>query len=465
MLQDDIRHNDDSCIGLEGTSISPVGFEKRVLTPSRIVGMWFSMAISISLFVQSAQLYKSISVFQIVLALFVAYTLLCILMSLTQDIGIKYGIPFAVALRPAFGYIGSFLPTYCKALPATFWFGFQTWIAAEGINTISEIIFGYSNVSAFILLLCLFQIFHTCLGIKAISRFSNVASSTFLIIGLYIMYTLLLQNNITLLEVLIMQGMGEEGFGFPGAVFMYIGGWAAVAISIMDITKECKITVEEAENWWKSTRRFSVAQWIGLVPSAILFGLIATVGFALTGEWHPIRIIIKTVGKQNSIILVICIFFFVIATWSTNVIGTLYPTAYAITATLPNIISFNLATIIAGILGLLIRPWALAEGILDVAVTIGALIAPAYGIFVCDYYILRKRKINIVDLYNTDGQYKYWNNINPAAILAFIVGCIVSVQFWDYVFFIGAIVGGTVYYFLMKYWIIKLYPQKDIMQS
>ena len=56
-------------------------------------------------------------------------------MWVTQDIGIKYGIPFSVSLRPAFGYAGALIATYFRAIPAIFWFGFQTWVAASAMNS------------------------------------------------------------------------------------------------------------------------------------------------------------------------------------------------------------------------------------------------------------------------------------------------------------------------------------------
>lgn len=247
-----------------------------------------------------------------------------------------------------------------------------------------------------------------------------------------------------------------------GAVLMYIGGWATLAASISDITRECVTTEEESKHWWASTKKFMLAQWIGLVPATVLFGGIGAIGMALTGEWNPIRIMVYVIGADRPIMMALCLLFVILATWATNDTGNLYPAAYAVASLAPTKVKFWQGVIVAGIIGIAMRPWAAAGNVTTVTVFIGCMLAPVIGIMIVDYYILRKRKIKVEDLYKLDGQYQYWHNINPAAIIAMAVGVIASLPLWNYVFFVGILVGGFVYYILMKYWICKIYNQEDI---
>src|SRR5262249_43584956 len=49
--------------------------------------------------------------------------------------GTKYGIPFPVYARAAYGTVGSNLPALLRALVACGWFGIQCWIGGEALHT------------------------------------------------------------------------------------------------------------------------------------------------------------------------------------------------------------------------------------------------------------------------------------------------------------------------------------------
>ncbi|RST77495.1 hypothetical protein D4T97_003150 [Siminovitchia acidinfaciens] len=47
------------------------------------------------------------------------------------------------------------------------------------------------------------------------------------------------------------------------------------------------------------------------------------------------------------------------------------------------------------------------------------------GIVIADFFFVKKQKVSIKDLYDTNGNYYYWRGINPSAIVSFIIGTIV----------------------------------------
>ena len=49
--------------------------------------------------------------------------------------GTKYGIPFPVFARAAYGTVGSNLPALMRALVACGWFGIQAWIGGQALQT------------------------------------------------------------------------------------------------------------------------------------------------------------------------------------------------------------------------------------------------------------------------------------------------------------------------------------------
>ena len=78
---------------------------------------------------------------------------------------------------------------------------------------------------------------------------------------------------------------------------------------------------------------------------------------------------------------------------------------------------------------------------------------------ICDYFIIRKRKLNGKDLYDPKGVYAYKNGFNSKAVYALIAGVFVAliglfvneVRFlYDYAWFVGFAVAFVVYWVMME---------------
>ena len=55
--------------------------------------------------------------------------------------GTRYGIPFPVFARAAYGTLGSNLPALMRAVVACGWFGIQSWIGGEALQTFFTALF------------------------------------------------------------------------------------------------------------------------------------------------------------------------------------------------------------------------------------------------------------------------------------------------------------------------------------
>ena len=49
-------------------------------------------------------------------------------------------------------------------------------------------------------------------------------------------------------------------------------------------------------------------------------------------------------------------------------------------------------------------------------------LGPITSIMIAEYWIIKKRKVNVPELYRPHGMYHYWNGINWRALLALCVG-------------------------------------------
>lgn len=55
---------------------------------------------------------------------------------------------------------------------------------------------------------------------------------------------------------------------------------------------------------------------------------------------------------------------------------------------------------------------------------IAYIMAALGGIIIVDYFVIKKQKVSVKDLYNRQGKYKYWRGFNPAALLSIVVATI-----------------------------------------
>jgi NCS1 family nucleobase:cation symporter-1 len=73
---------------------------------------------------------------QAVATVFLGNTIVLVPMLLNSHPGARYGIPFPVLARASFGVLGANIAAVLRALVACGWFGIQTWIGGEAINTL-----------------------------------------------------------------------------------------------------------------------------------------------------------------------------------------------------------------------------------------------------------------------------------------------------------------------------------------
>src|SRR5258708_21791704 len=86
---------------------------------------------------------------QAVLTVFLGNTIVLAPMLLNSYPGARYGVPFPVLARASFGVLGANVAAVLRALVACGWFGIQTWIGGEAINTLLRTIWpswrGYAH--------------------------------------------------------------------------------------------------------------------------------------------------------------------------------------------------------------------------------------------------------------------------------------------------------------------------------
>jgi NCS1 family nucleobase:cation symporter-1 len=99
-----------------------------------------------------------------------------------------------------------------------------------------------------------------------------------------------------------------------------------------------------------------------------------------------------------------------------------------------------------------------------------ALLGPIGGIMIADYFVWRRRELDVEDLYRADGQYRFTNGFNLVAMISLLIailpnlpGFLVNVKLldaasvprffvalYDYAWFVGFGIAFVVYLALRK---------------
>ncbi|BAQ08895.1 cytosine/uracil/thiamine/allantoin permeases [Bacillus sp. OxB-1] len=449
---------------LYNKDLRPYTYKERNITPLTLGVTWFGMSVQLGVFLVSGQLVDILSLSQIVIALIAGLTLCWGVSVLISDIGIRYGISFATSITLSFGYKGGHFAGLIRLVPSVFWAGFNTWIAGMALNEIFKLTIGFNSLFISMGIIAICTVLLVFYGAKFVAIFNWFVSPVLLIMGIYLLYMILKINDANLNEVM---AMGATTGGIKEIVFatmVIAGGWIMVVAGFNDITRECKTNEESTKTWLKGNVKFSIAQFWGLIPASVLFGYIGAVSKALTGNGNPIEVITQTVGQSSTSIVILCQFFIILALLSTNAGANVLGSAYIVCSMLNKKVNLRLAATGVVAVALIAQPWNAAESISNAMGIMASLIAPIAGIIITDYYLIRKRIINLDDLYYSKGEYQYFKGSNPIAFIAYALGVVASIFSWSYMLLVAFLVSGITYYYLTKFRALKSYS-KDINQN
>jgi NCS1 family nucleobase:cation symporter-1 len=182
--------------------------------------------------------------------------------------------------------------------------------------------------------------------------------------------------------------------------------------------------------------------------------------------WDPMNLVSHF---QQVIVVAISMFTVVVATLAVNIAANVVSPANDFTNAFPRWISFRTGGLITGVLGILIQPWRLLENAqryID-----GWLVGYSGGmgsigaVLIVDYWLVRKKRLALGDLYRVRGTYSYTAGWNLRAVIATLLGCALAwsgpiltklgrpIGFFDtlysYGWFVGFAVAGVTYFILM----------------
>lgn len=444
--------------------LAPTKINQRTWGTYNIASLWIGMSVCITTYMLASGLIAGgMNWWQALMTIALGNIIVLIPMILNAHAGTKYGIPFPVLARASFGTLGSNVPALLRAIVACGWFGIQTWIGGQALNSLISIlipewsVWNLGSAAGFIIFWAV-NVYFIVKGMESIKRLEALGAPFLLIVGIALLIWAYVRGGgwgPMLSQPSKFQNVGEFWKFFIPALTGMVGYWATLSLNIPDFSR-----------FAKNQKAQMLGQAIGLPPTMVLYSFIGVAVTSATvvifGEaiWDPVTLLTKF---QNPIIVIISLAALMVATLTTNIAANVVSPANDFANLYPQKITFVRGGLMTAVLGILIMPWKLLSDysayIFGWLVGYSSFLGPIAGILICDYFLIKKKKLIVIDLYRRNGEYEYRNGFNLKAIYSLAAGIFVAligllipdVKFlYDYAWFVGFAVSFTIYFLFMK---------------
>jgi NCS1 family nucleobase:cation symporter-1 len=423
-----VTHEDLSASPLWNPDLAPTPPERRTWSTYNIAALWIGMSVVITTYtLASGLMAQGMNWWQALLVILLGNAIVLVPMILNAHAGTRYGISFPVLCRASFGVRGANIPAILRAIVACGWFGIQTWIGALALDALFRAAWpGWASIpGATWIAFAIFWLLQVAIilkgteGIKVLESWS----APLLLGGGLLLLWWGIRNGGGLTNVLSqsqrLQGPGGTPFWvlFPAALTANVGYWATLSLNIPDFTR-----------YAKSQRSQALGQALGLPTTMTLFAFIGVAVTAATivifGEavWDPV-VLVSRIGGAGLIIFAALIV--LAAQITTNMAANVVSPSNDFSNLSPKRISYVRGGLITAVIGVLMMPWKLysdaAAYIFTWLLGYSSLMGALGGILIADYWVLRRQKLLVGDLFREHGAYTYRNGYNWRAVAALVL--------------------------------------------
>lgn len=468
----EVRNPDPS---LYNADLAPVKMENRTWGWFEIFNVWANDIQSLFGYTLAASLFLAYGLngWLVFAAIILAGFIVMVLVNLSGQPSVRYGIPYPVFARTSMGVRGANFPAMVRGIVAIFWYGVQTYFASTAVELLITGVTGLEGGASFLGMTAIgwisfaivwaFQLYLFWNGIEWIRRFLNWAGPFVYLVMIALAIVIVVRAGGGLFAELgnIFAAQKEPEGGTLGA-FLAITGtmvayFAAVVINFGDFSR-----------FVRSEREMKIGNLLGLPVNMVVFSFLALVitagTVALFGEQltNPTEIVERV--DSLTLTIVAAIIFFT-ATVGINLVANFIPPAFDLANLWPEKIDFRIGGLITAIAAFFIGGlWVSLisqMGVTGFVNTLGAILAPVYGIMVLDYYLIKRGKLDIQELFSASesGTYWYVDGWNMRAIIAWLPAAAFSIaSVWvptlealaGYSWMIGALLGAGFYYLTMR---------------
>ncbi|CDP15313.1 unnamed protein product [Coffea canephora] len=364
--------------------LKPTTSHQRSFSWLEMGSLWVGLVVGVPAYYVAGSLVElGMAWWQGILTVVLANMILLIPLILTGYAGTLYGISFPVLARSSFGIRGAHVPALLRSLIACGWYGIETWIGGQGI----------------------FLLLPQTAKESALSKALPWLGTSPLEFGCFVVFWL---------AQLAIFWNGIDG------IRKLENLWATLALNIPDFTRYSKSQKD---------------QIIGQAGLPIFMGAFSFVGLAVTSSTEVIfgRVISNPIQLLGEIgggfwIKIVAVLGISLATVTTNIAANVVAPANALVNLSPSTFTFQRGALLTAVLGIAFQPWRVFGSsesfVYTWLVGYSALLGPAGGVILADFYLIQNRNLSIKQLYslNPSGTYWYSGGYSLAAMTALVLG-------------------------------------------
>jgi NCS1 family nucleobase:cation symporter-1 len=455
--------------------LAPTPPEKRTWSKWHIAALWVGMSVCIPTYLLAAGLVdEGFSLKMAVLSVALGNLVVLFPMVLNAHAGTKYGIPFPVLLRSSFGVLGANVPALMRALVACGWFGINTWIGGKALYILVGVIapdgslpqilpawFGITT-GQFLCFMAFWAINVVIIarGIESIRILETWAAPLLLLMGVA-------------LFIWAWVNVGDLGKMLADPAEPTRGGWSSIGVGLTTAVAfwgTLALNIPDFARFAKSQKDQVIGQTLGLPTTMTLFAFVGAAVTNATAIIFTTRIsqpeeLLARIGSGP--VVVLSMLGLAVATLTTNLAANVVGPANDFSNVAPSKIDFRKGAFIAAGVGVVILPWKLMQDAGQYLFTwllgYGALLGAVGGVMIADYFLIRRCRLELDDLYRRNGAYEYWRGVNPIALVALAIGIAPNVPgflaalgvatvgsffatLYDWAWFVAFFAAGLAYY-------------------
>jgi nucleobase:cation symporter-1, NCS1 family len=454
---------------LYNQDLAPTQRQGRRWTAYSIFTLWANDVHSLGNYAFAIGLFAlGLGGWQILLALGVGAVLLFLLLTLSGYMGFKTGVPFPVMSRIAFGIHGAQIAALVRGGVAIAWFGIQTYLASVVFRVMitalvpalvdldTNNILGLSTLGwlSFVLL-WIVQVVIVSYGMEMIRKYEAFAGPIILATMAAIAIWMFIQADGSIAWSTDNSLTGTHMWlTILGGGALWVSIYGTFVLNFCDFTRSSKTRKSIVRgNFW------------GIPINMLVFGAIVVVmagaQFKINGTIiESPSDIVQTI--PNTLLLVLACLALLVLTIAVNLMANFVAPIYALANLFPRRLNFRRAGIVSAVIGLVILPWNLYNNPLVIVYFLGglgALLGPLFGVIMADYWLIRRTKVNVPELYRDQpsATYYYKAGINPRAIAALVPAAIIAIVIAfvpafaaasSFSWFFGAGIAALVYFFI-----------------
>jgi len=408
--------------------LAPTTVRQRTWSTWNIAALWIGMSVVITTYTLAGGFIEAgMNWWEAMITILLGNTIVLIPMTLNAHAGTKYGVSFPVLCRASFGTRGANVPAVLRAIVACGWFGIQTWIGGQAIDALFGVMWsGWRGIQVHTWLsFFLFwgiQVYIIVHGVEGIKHLETWSAPLLLGGGLILLIWASSKAGglgRVLTESVALQKQTNAFWSiFPGALTASIGYWATLSLNIPDFTR-----------YARSQRSQMLGQALGLPPTMTLFAFIGVAVTSATlliyGQPIPNPVELMTKFDNDLVILFATVVIFA-AQITTNMAANVVSPSNDFSNLSPRTITYVKGGLITAVIAIVMMPWKLMSTMGDYIFTwlIGysGLMGAIAGILICDYWVLRRQRLDLRGLFDPAGLYSYSNGINWRAMASLGIG-------------------------------------------